>query len=108
MNLSSPQGAHASERAGSGQDLLLQELPTLLSVLTFCRFQSKNEMTNNPGQVNKLANLNAALERSERELIHLANYYDKRGYHDEARELYRTIFKIRAAKNYSEKQADAG
>ncbi len=43
--------------------------------------------------------LNNALDRSDHELIHLANFYHEHGYPEYAQEIYRSMFKMRGDRN---------
>lgn len=50
--------------------------------------------------------LNDAMDRSDHELIHLANFYHERGYVLYAQEIYRAIFKMRTDRNNFTQEAD--
>jgi hypothetical protein len=47
------------------------------------------------------AGLNKALDKSDNELIHLANFYHQHGYPEYAQDIYRQIFKTRSERNAS-------
>ena len=55
--------------------------------------------TKNNGPKDFQPGLAQALNNSDHELIHMANYYHQRGYVAYAQEIYRQIFTMRAKRN---------
>jgi len=52
------------------------------------------------------SDLQDAIDRSDRELKLIANFYHQHGYNDCAQEIYQTMFKIRTERNQSDENAE--